>query len=244
MADLCLTTRQMVSRLVAYLFGVDYDDPSVTAEQKQEAVDSLNSGLRRFLRGGYIDELESNAVHRWSFLEPVDSLTTTADQGYVDLPADFGGLAGEMVYDDADSGETPALEQSSPETIQQMWAEDTTTGRPQFYAVVPTDFEGTTGQRWRLLLAPKPDAAYTLSYRYSVIVDALADSDSQYPPGGAMVCDVILQAALAAAERASGDVAGHHEQLYQAMLREAVALDSATTDAPQIEQLSDADVGM
>ena len=239
MAELCLTSRQMVRRLVAYLFGADYDDESITADQKQTALDLLNSGLRRFLRGGYVDELDSNAVHRWSFLEPVASLTTVQDQGHIDLQPDFGGLAGEAVYDDAASG----LELASPEEIQQIWAGNTP-GRPTLYAVVPMAFDGTTGQRWRMLLAPKPDAEYAISCRYAVIVSALADSDSEYPPGGATVCDVILQAALAAAERSSGDVAGHHEQLYQAMLREAVALDSAAMDEPAIEQLTDEDVGM
>jgi hypothetical protein len=241
MANLCLTNQDMLDRLLEYMIATDYDAAGTT--QKADALDLLNDGFRRFLRGGYADELQANTVHRWSFLEPVASFDTTADQSTFDLPAGFGGLVDEPVYDFSGTTVGPDLQRVSPETIRQMWRDTNTTDQPSYYAVEPKAFDGTTGQRWQLLLAPVPDAVYAISYRYSLIVDALED-DTKFPPGGAMYCDVILQAALAAAERTSGDVAGHHEQLYQMMLREAIARDATTMNEVQVEQLTDVDAGM
>ena len=49
---------------------------------------------------------------------------------------------------------------------------------------------------------------------------------------------------LITAELTSGDVAGQQEELYQQMLREAVARDATTMDEAEVEQLTDEDVVM
>ena len=242
MAELCLTTRQMVERVLEYAFATAYDDAS--GDQKAEALALLNAGLRRFIRGGYTDEQDGGAVHRWSFLEPVASLTTAAGDGDYDLPDDFGGLVEDPVYDYSGTGIGPDLARVSPETIRRAWRDDNTTAQPRLYAVEPKSFSQSTGQQWQLLLAPAADGAYGISDRYSVVIDALTDATDRYPPGGALQCDVIVQAAKAAAELTSGDVAGQQEELYQQMFLEAVARDATTMDEAEVEQLTDEDVGM
>ncbi len=244
MSPLCLSNREMLDRISEYAFGLVYIDlPGSDEENEVKAL--LNAGFRRFLRGGYADELQVNSVHRWSFLDVLGPLNLVLAQSATtyDLPTDFGGIIEPPAY--AYTGDQqPSLARVSPERVREEWRDDNTEAQPKYYAIEPKAFNESDGQEWQLLVAPVPDASYTIKYRYSVILAELDDSAVNYPPGGAIFCDVIVQAGLAAAEKKRGDVAGHHEQLYQMMLREAIARDATTGDETEVEQLTDADAGM
>ena len=175
-----------------------------------------------------------------------DTLTITAD-GYYWLPTDFGGFVNPPEYPYGASADNPNLTRSSPEEIRRYWKDQSTTDtdQPKYYAVEPKEFVAATGQEWRLLVSSKLlDADYVLHFRYRAVGAALTDSTTVYPLGGSDYEEVILQAGRAAAELHGSDTQGQHEATYQMRVREAVALDTNTMGAPDVEQLTDEDMGM
>ncbi len=128
-----------------------------------------------------------------------DTYVISLDGNY-DLPADFGGLVGRLTFD-ATTG-FPPIQATSTARIRE-WRQDsrrTQTLRPAYAAVRPrTEGTDATGQRFELMLWPKPDSDYTLHYSYIKIVTDNNDATFFFP-GGAFHSQTLISSVRAAAE--------------------------------------------
>lgn len=94
------------------------------------------------------------------------------------------------------------LEQTNPEF-----------DRPQVYSVRTSRFDATVGSRKVLVLYPAPDQVYTLRVPM-VLRPVPIDAVNQYPIGGELLSQVILESCLALAERNFEERKHVHEDLY------------------------------
>lgn len=155
---------------------------------------AINRGYRQFLYPAQIDKMHA---HHWSFLRPKTTIPTVASDADYTLPDDLERIVGALTWP-ADTPYAP-IEQTSDEAIRRWRQVDDSTGIPRHYAVRPVAGDGTSGQRFEMLLYPTPSSAWTLSYRYIMRPSALSNNNL-YPIGGTEHGETILASALAMAE--------------------------------------------
>jgi len=115
-----------------------------------------------------------------------------------------------------------------PATVQEIRAMRSgaaATGRPQWYAVQPRSFDPATGQRWEVLVYPTPGADLAAYYRYRVNPDQMVN-DTDFPLGGAVHGQAILQCALAVAEERRNDGQTFHQDRAGQLLSASIDLDA------------------
>jgi len=206
---------------VGFYLGFGRSPANWTSEQAATVESVIKSGLRQF----YFPPPVNGYVHQWHFLRPQTSLTTTANTSTVDCPDDFAALDGPMTY--ASNVATYIVRHVSEDIIRRKQQQSNRTGKPEMVAVRPRandNFPASEGQRWEFVFWPTPDAEYTLYYRYRIMPDAL-DTSNQYPYGGAMHGETILQSCLAVAEHRLDDKRGHHWERFMERLAASIRLD-------------------
>ena len=164
----------------------------------------INAALGKGLRQFYFPPIlqGENLAHEWSFLRPVDTLTTENGVKDYDMPADFGGIDGPMTFA-ATTGYPPVAVVGEGQ-IRQLRQRTSISDRPQLVAIRPKESTGSAGQRFEALFYPTPNAAFTLAYRKIILANALT-SDAPYPLGGMAHAETLLASCLAAAESQSVD---------------------------------------
>jgi hypothetical protein len=162
---------------------------------------------KRIVNEGYLDFLQA---FDWSFLTPSTTITV-GTTGTEDLPADFALLVEKFTYP-ANSG-YGAIRMTTPADIRNRWATSNATGIATLAAIEPAAYVSTTGQRWSLLLYPKPQAAVILGYRYRRH-PAPMTADEDIPWGSPLMGPTIQEAVLARAEIEVNKVLGPHRELY------------------------------
>lgn len=192
-----------------------------SANQTTELASILKSGLRQFYNHPPIPNGPTN--HRWSFLHPVTTISTVADDYDQTLPDNFGGIEGNITYAVNDGFQDIVI--IGEQQIRSMRQGGDVSGRPICAAVRPRAGTGTTGQRFEILWWPVPNAVYVLSYRYTALQDA-PSAASPYPLGGAMHSETILQSAKAEAERRFNDMRGPEYARFMEMLAASIAYDA------------------
>ena len=166
--------------------GLSRTSTDWSATDLARVVSVLASGLRKF----YYPRLEDDAgIHVWSFLEPVYTLATVAADKDYNLPDNFGGILGEEIAFPDGEGQTPIKVIPIGEMMRQL--QSTATGTPYNAAIRPRTNDGTTGQRYELLLYPTPNAIWNLQVPYSVNPEALSAS-APYPMGGPAHSETII----------------------------------------------------
>lgn len=209
-----------LQREVAYQKGYGRNNLNWSAAQLANIMAIIKSGYRRFC---YPPRLPGQAMpHSWSFIRVVDTLTTVADQEDYTLPDDFGSIDGPITYDPVVYQRE--LTNRSELEIRRRRSEFTGTGQPTAYAIRPIRLTGTGGQRWQLMLSPKPDAAYTLIYRYSILPDAMAEA-GRFPIGGMIHAETLLESCLAVAEERLDDTAALHNAKFLQLLDASIGHD-------------------
>jgi hypothetical protein len=147
---------------------------------------------------------------------------------YYDLPADFGGMAGENMFGIEITGQTsviytPVLVRSVDQVVP-YYLSNTNPGTPRYAVIMPAAFVPGTGQRYQIGLYPIPDDDYALLYRYNVNLDAMAAG--QYPPGGPQCARALRACCKGCAELLeAGGAAGHYYGLALEALASAIAHD-------------------
>lgn len=180
---------------------------------------AIDSGLRQVYWPALV--LGESSAHEWSWMRPVWTFTTSADYGTYQLPADFGGIEGEITYA---SGQAYRVIRIVGENyIRQLQQGLSSSGIPKYAAVRACD-SGLSGQRHELILWPTPDAAYNLTARININPDALA-GDNDYALGGPALAETILQSCRAAADRVFNDNVGAEHALFIERLKTSVSLD-------------------
>lgn len=138
-------------------------------------------------------------------------------------PDDFGGLQGDMTFA-ADEGWIPL--QLIPEGMVRSYRQHSTgTGRPRYAAHQVLSSAGAIGQRFNFLFWPEPDALYTLSYQYNVLVAKLATA-VPYPLGGMQHGETVLQSCLAVAENRREETRGPQWERFMERLSASISVDA------------------
>ena len=152
------------------------------SQQRLDVDRAIDSGLRRFYQG-----------YPWTFLHPVTTLVTVANTEDYNLPDDFGGMDGSMTF--GQSTGWISVRKVGEGKIRSLRQTDYGTGRPQYVAIRPRAFNASVGHRFEALLWPKADTAYTLTYRYHVLLNKLSEA-APFPPGGMLHGETILAVCL------------------------------------------------
>ena len=161
----------------------------------------------------------------------------------MDLPSDFGGLAGELLHVFSDAYSNYALKMVSADEMMRLWRDDNQADDGVFrFCIVPKAFSQAAAQVYQLMWYPRQDYRRVMRYRCHVEGAALTDSSSVYFPGGAKFYDLFLQAGMAHAETyALRTFNGPHEQLFKQKMIEAIALDKALFSNIEEVSMADAD---
>lgn len=123
-----------------------------------------------------------------------------ASEGRFRLADDFGGMDGLVTFS-ANSNQYCALPLVNELAIREVEQQNTIAGKPVMCAVVANNAAGTTGQRFDLAVSPKPDALYTLKFRYNANPGSFATlSSSTYPLGGMNHSETLKESCMAIAE--------------------------------------------
>ncbi len=124
------------------------------------------------------------------------------------LPADFGGLKGNVTYRDGD-GYTQ-LKFINESAIRMLRSQGTIlTEVPEYFSIVPTAVsnETTSAQAFELTIWPFPDKVYDLNFSYTVLPNSLGDDadstgfDNNVPAGGMIHGETIMASCLTIAEQ-------------------------------------------
>jgi hypothetical protein len=145
-----------------------------------------------------------------------DTFAITATGDYR-LPAEVSEIDGTFMF--ATDQAYHQIPKTSTQRIRRLREFGTHTGKPLEAAIKPLATPSTTGQRHDLMLWPIPDSDYTLYYRYFIAADALS-ADAEYPYGGSMFAELILQCCLYLAEKRITRTQGGQYNDYVKLLEE------------------------
>jgi hypothetical protein len=220
---------QLLSKVSYYLGYGTWD-----AFAHNDVLDCVDSGLRQFY---WPPPLEKGDPHRWSFLETVSDITTTAGSGKYTLPDNFGGIIGDLTYPVKAQPGAPTVQRISTITELQLRAAQTNTpeqGPPLYAAIRPSTSDSQSTQSWELLLHPIPDSAYKLTFAFNLIPESLGTANQTlYPLGGAVHSETILESCLAIAERRVDDAEEKkdiHQQQFLALLAQSIKIDKSISE--------------
>jgi hypothetical protein len=219
-ATLSLSYNDLQAELARF---VGYNPTGMTAAQIAELDRYIQSGVRQFYYPPAVEGVE--AGYEWSFLKPVTSITTTADDGVQDLPDDFGRLIGDFHYS---STYSQSIVEISEHRITELLAGDSSSGLMKYAAIRQKAAPVTAiGQRQEVVWFPIPKAAYSLTYRYEAYQGKINSTTKPYPLGGMKHSETILESCLAVAEQRANDEKGIHWDAFSRLLLMSVAQDKA-----------------
>lgn len=158
-----------------------------------------------------------------------DGFTVEATENYA-LPDDFGAINGNLVYKDYTGyASIPIV----PERTVRSMRNIEISGFPEIAAVRPKSSTGASGQRFELMLYPKPSSSYTLKYCYTPLMNTLSES-YPYPYGGEQHSETIMASCLAVAEQRLYDRRGEKWQIFMERLQASVDFDRKAFSAEWI----------
>lgn len=231
MAESSLSETFLTIRL-AVCRRIGYDATTLSPEATSDVGDMIRAGYRYALRP---PPGPDGTPFQWSFLRPANTLALVSGTSTYDLPANFGGSIDTVTLTDGGTTPKPLDKDTADNILAARAVEAAANATPQRFAIrvkTPTttagdtaDLTSGTGQRWEILFYPTPNATFTVTYHYPVIVNALSTTNL-YPLGGAHFSDCVLQACLMlAVKRYSLEPQGEQEQ-FMACLVASIAEDS------------------
>lgn len=192
--------------------GDDYLTAGWNAKQTAQANSVLQSALRLVY-----------GSHDWSFLQPwANGVFEVGVESY-DLPEDFGGPVGNIVYTGRWSGHRPIMLADMNLVERELGTE---TGYPDKYAIEILPHSGESqGQRLAIRFNRKPSVACTFRLQYFIHPYDLSTTRS-YPLGGPDTAELLKWACKAMVEveiqeNPNGSAMAHFERI----LRDAVRVD-------------------
>jgi len=233
MSRLTLSYQNLYDRVSAYL-GLTTEGSSPTGNNLTLCEGIVDRGLRQFLYP--IDE-KNGVRHTWSFVQQYWTFQTEEDKWKYALPIDFSDLLSDLSYDSEDA--YPPLKKRSGQQIKKMRAISVSSSSPEYYAVVPTQYDIEIGTKYELWLYPVPSQAYKLSTFYRLDPTQL-DATSDLAIGGIASIEAILESCLAVAETQEDDnKSTHHQQEARRLIQTLIRFDSGKTDTDVIGNLYD-----
>jgi hypothetical protein len=150
--------------------------------------------------------------------------------GNYDLPDDFGTIEGKFTFaeDAATMMNATGVDIVGEGLVRGKRQHSVADSFPRLAAVRCKAATGLAGQRFEVLFWPVPDAAYTLTYRYTSIPGKLTAA-LPYPLGGALHAETVKASCMAAAEQAIKGERGVMFAQYIERLMASVSLDQSAT---------------
>ena len=213
--NMSVTYGSLVRAVGRFLYD-DLTSTSWTADQITNVDDVIAAGLRRFYWPPTPDGVPA---HEWSFFRKYGSLTLTAGDYDYDLASDFSMLTAPPVL----SGHG-MLDRVEPGVLLAQKSRKDLSGTPEQFAIRPQTPDQMTGSRYEMLLYPMPAEAGTLVYPYSC-EPQMIDAINEYPLGGVVHGETILEACLAAAEATLVDAEGVHSKRFMECLASSIRID-------------------
>ena len=219
---------------VAYELGYGSQLLATNTSEGAQCDQIVQQGYRMFL----VPTTPDGGVYKWSFLRATASLSVVANTTDYDLPDAWGTNVGNPYFvSSAQTAEGIALvTQGALRSVVQN--EPTLTGRPAQCAIFPKTFNPTVGQRFFVQFWPKPDASYTVAWRYNVTVEKLT-STNKYHLGGMTHTETVMAGCLAAAELLKNQSLGAHYQNFMQRLQTSIALDKETNRPEYLGNMRD-----
>ena len=217
---------------VSEFLGLTASGTAPTGQDLTDVKDITARGLRQFL---YPIDIRDNTPHEWTFLNQFWSFTLITNQWKQALPLDYSDLLSEIMFD---TGEwLPPLKRRDAMQIKEMRSVSDSSGWPQYYAIVPSKYDLSTGSSYELWIYPKPSRAYTLSTFYRI--DPLKPSaDTDLMVGGISATEAILESCLAVAEHWGDEMAtSHHTQKAAELIQTLIKFDSGKIDTGLVGNL-------
>lgn len=222
-SELSMPYADLLAEVMAFL-GYGSDSVAWTVAQRAEGDRYVQAGVRRFYYPPAVAGVE--AGYAWSFLYPVTTLATIADQGEQPLPADLGRVLGGFFYEEGQHRRS--IVQVSEQRLQELRSRSSSsTGRPEVASVRHMPKDPQRGQRLEVAWWPVPGAAYTLTFQYEAFAGKLS-ADNPYPLGGMRHAELLVQAILSVAEERANDedgAVGPHGARFERLLAAAVQQD-------------------
>jgi hypothetical protein len=208
---------------VGFYLGFGAERSSYTDGQMKQLDRLVQNGLRQFYYPPAIpDRFGNRRSHVWGFIRPERSLQLTAGTWEYELPDLFGDIVGTMNFapgewnDEVEPASIAAIRARRQATINM-------TGPPRIYAVA-LDETTPALRRYKLMLWPTPDSAYTLYYQMALLQNPVGP-DRPYVYGGEMHAETIRASCLAAAESYINDSRGEKYAAYLERLEVSVQRD-------------------
>ena len=218
-SELSITYGDLLAEVAAYV-GYGVDDAAWTAAQLAELDRYVQAGVRRFYYPPAAQGAE--AGYQWSFLQPVTSLSTAADDAAQDLPDGCGRVLGGFHFDETEHRRS--IVQVSEDRYQSLLSRSEDTGPPQVVRIRHKAQVEGEGQKLEAAWWPIPDATYVLTYRYEAYSGKL-DGTNVYPLGGMRHAELLIASCLAVAEQRANDEKGIHSEDFGRMLVSAIQQD-------------------
>lgn len=150
------------------------------------------------------------------------------------LPTEFGGLAGDLIYDPDWSSTASRVIGTTWEQLRTSQARILQTGAPRYYATYPLAVNLDVGQEWRIMFDPCPDAVYRFRGRYRLIPGQMTSGDP-YPAGDTIHAETMQAAILSAAENFyQAEPMGPHTIRYNQLLPRSIEYDKKVSSPHRI----------
>lgn len=192
-----------------YLFG-EWNTNLLTHSQNAQVESLVQRGLKTF----YYPPGQRKC---WSFLTPIASLSVSLVQPENDLPADFGGLYGNMTFASAGASYKPLRQITDSELRASQISESTTSTTPEYFSIRSKTTDNTSAQLYEAVFFPTPLLGVpTIKYRYKVSPAALSSS-ATVPYGSDLHAETMRQAMIAhaAEQKENGNQAEEWQKFQQ-----------------------------
>lgn len=203
--------RHYLGRLAGRDLGYGPNRHAWTFQQTKMVEEAIKTGLRRFYNPQVLPG--ERYPHGWSFLVPLLSLTTVADQAVIQLPTGFTMLEGNgMTYLESTFMSRYAIQYIGESQLRrQQSQQSSSSGRPQLVAIRLSNAGDVPGSRYEAVFWPTPDDEYTIQYRCRIDPVMLAMTDgngtvpgltdgASVPEGGQVHAQTIIESCLLACD--------------------------------------------
>ena len=151
------------------------------------------------IRRGIESVIHNPMTHQWSWMRPTHRFQTADGQRTYTLPLDFEQFIDAIYFDGAEYTYS-SITQLPASRVAQLYNEYENTGVPTNYALAILAHDGTSPQRYQLILQPTPDSEYSLVGPYQVGPIRTLSTERPWFPGGPENRELFISACLASAE--------------------------------------------
>lgn len=206
--------------------GSEYGDTAWTTRQAAAIESDVADGQRQFYWPMVLPG--EKAVHSWTFLKPIMSLTLASGDSEVSLPDDFLKLLGDVIVSESGTASWhQPLKLHNAAKIRQLFALRGTdaTGPPEIAALeAQKGVTPNSSSDYKLKVFPVADRAYTLEFQYEIAPEAMAGA-RPYCYGGVVHVSTIQAACRMATEQRRNDKLGIWTMKFQEQLAKSIAHD-------------------